>query len=746
RSDIYSLGVTLYHIIAGRPPFEGQSPFEVLIRLTEDYLPPLAVYNPGTPECVNRVIERMIQAEPDDRYQDFHRLIQHLDDPNLALPSGHVTTDARPGEAPKMLELGGETQLEGLARGAQEKFPPGKVAMAVGLILLATFLAYRNLLGGGGGWSGPGGEAFAQWKVEFLREQYTMEGLERCQQKLDSLRSLYAGDPEILSEIDRKSLVLKDRRKDIFEKKRRRMQNHITEFLSQNRFAEALQKLDASEGKGSQIAWKEAIRTQKQHVLNQAQNVFESFKKKADQAAMEKNFPESIRLMEWVVENVKVGGIPSQAQGVKERYLALKKDHQKELTNQQAENSQAVWEKCENELIPYVRGLDFDVALRHAMRYLAKLQPEQKQLLEARIRDFQVMKGLKNLLVQSVRLGMRNPDVALRPAINQDGKILPILQIDGRQIRLKNGGQALAFADIASEEIVRLIERFMPDRAKNKNGIHALAAYCLLKKHYLTASQLLGELNRLDPSMDSPYFALIPQLQKKIEGEIGQTVSAIQAHLAAQRWKQAYVRSLEVRERYGGDESYFVPYREDLEKSMDGAVKGYLGGGKFSLVERFDGGLDPDGRSPKGWKASRHIKGTEVSVAAGHLDLTNAWVFNEQKNIEKLAVRLILPEEAESLRLMLGRTQVDLSRTGITVDLNQVKMLVGDKKVPWNPIRVGEEVLLVLERLSPTEVRIMIDMEESQTSRLSIRDPWDGVKIHARGRKGQVRISSVLIP
>ena len=746
RSDIYSLGVTLYHIIAGRPPFEGQSPFEVLVRLTEDYLPPLAVYNPGTPECVNRVIEKMIQAEPDDRYQDFHRLIQHLDDPNLALPSGHVTTDARPGEAPKMLELGGETQLEGLARGAQAKFPPGKVAMAFGLILLASFLAYRNLFGGGGGWSGTDGDAFAQWKIEFLREQYTMEGLERCQRKLDSLRSLYARDTQILSEIDRKTLVLKDRRKDIFEKQRRRMHNNIQEFLSQNRFAEALQKLEASENKGSQSAWKEAIRIQKQQVLNEARNVFESFKKKADQASMEKNFSESIRLMEWVVENVKVGGIPSQAQAVKGRYLTLKKGHQEDLSSQQAENSQAVLEKCKNELIPYVGGLDFDVALRHASRYLSKLQPEQKKLLESRIRDFQVMKGLKNLLVQSIRIGVRDPDVASRPFLKKDGKSIPILQVDGRQIRLKEGGHVLAFTEVVPGEIVRLIDRYMPDRAKNKNGIHALVAYCLLKKHYLKAFQLLEELRRLDPAMNSPYFVRIPQLQKKIEDEIGLSVSAIQAHLSAKRWKQAYVRCLDVRERYGSDESYFIAYRNDLEQSMDDAVKGYLGGGKISLAERFDGTLGSDGRSPKGWTASRHIKGAEVLVAQGHLELLNAWVSVEQKNIQKLAVRLILPEEPASLRLMLGRTQIELDRTGITVDLKRVKMLVDEKKVAWNPLRVGEEVLLILERLSPTEVRIMIDMEDAQTSRLSIRDTWDGVKIQARGRLGRVRISSVLIP
>lgn len=78
RTDIYSLGATLFHMIAGRPPFQGQSPFEVLVRLTEETIPPLKFFDPGIPDSVCRVVEKMLEAEPQDRYQTWDELINEL--------------------------------------------------------------------------------------------------------------------------------------------------------------------------------------------------------------------------------------------------------------------------------------------------------------------------------------------------------------------------------------------------------------------------------------------------------------------------------------------------------------------------------------------------------------------------------------------------------------------------------------------------------------------------------------------
>ncbi|MBI3099039.1 MAG: serine/threonine protein kinase, partial [Planctomycetes bacterium] len=78
RTDIYSLGATMYHMVAGRPPYEGQSPFEILMRLTEETIAPLQVYDPSVPAPFSRLVDRMLQVEPVDRYPTYEDLVSDM--------------------------------------------------------------------------------------------------------------------------------------------------------------------------------------------------------------------------------------------------------------------------------------------------------------------------------------------------------------------------------------------------------------------------------------------------------------------------------------------------------------------------------------------------------------------------------------------------------------------------------------------------------------------------------------------
>lgn len=70
KSDLYSLGATLYHILADRPPFEGNSNAEIMTKhLTEDPMS-LVKINPMLPKPVTDVIEKLMAKKPGDRYKD----------------------------------------------------------------------------------------------------------------------------------------------------------------------------------------------------------------------------------------------------------------------------------------------------------------------------------------------------------------------------------------------------------------------------------------------------------------------------------------------------------------------------------------------------------------------------------------------------------------------------------------------------------------------------------------------------
>jgi tRNA A-37 threonylcarbamoyl transferase component Bud32 len=78
RSDIYSLGVTTYHMLAGEPPFTGDSPLSVAVLHLNQPAPPLASHRPDLPARLATLVDRMLAKKPDDRFADPNALLGEL--------------------------------------------------------------------------------------------------------------------------------------------------------------------------------------------------------------------------------------------------------------------------------------------------------------------------------------------------------------------------------------------------------------------------------------------------------------------------------------------------------------------------------------------------------------------------------------------------------------------------------------------------------------------------------------------
>ena len=78
RSDIYSLGCTLFYMLVGRPPFADGTAVQKLLQHQEDVPPDVRDYRHDVPESVSVLIRQMLAKQPTDRPQTPTELIQEL--------------------------------------------------------------------------------------------------------------------------------------------------------------------------------------------------------------------------------------------------------------------------------------------------------------------------------------------------------------------------------------------------------------------------------------------------------------------------------------------------------------------------------------------------------------------------------------------------------------------------------------------------------------------------------------------
>lgn len=78
RSDVYSLGATFYHLAAGRPPFDGENPTQIMMKHVTSPLVPIRSLNPNAPMELDDIVRKCMSKDPMERWPDYMDLISAL--------------------------------------------------------------------------------------------------------------------------------------------------------------------------------------------------------------------------------------------------------------------------------------------------------------------------------------------------------------------------------------------------------------------------------------------------------------------------------------------------------------------------------------------------------------------------------------------------------------------------------------------------------------------------------------------
>lgn len=150
RTDIYALGVSLYEMITGKVPFNADSPAALIREIVDGPPLDLSVMESDYPGELLRIVQKMMDRDPDKRYQDCHEIASDLS--VFLSERGNIQAPLISASPPRGTAVVNGKKTTPIARSPEAGKPsyePAKKSPPILLIVIIVFVAIALLAGGG---------------------------------------------------------------------------------------------------------------------------------------------------------------------------------------------------------------------------------------------------------------------------------------------------------------------------------------------------------------------------------------------------------------------------------------------------------------------------------------------------------------------------------------------------------------------------------------------------------------------
>ncbi len=548
RSDLYSLGATLYHCATGRPPFQGDTAQGVLLQQVQDTPVPPRVRNPAISGGLNRLILRLMEKDPANRFQIPESLVEAIEnvqtepDPDEFFEEGddeeqHLTIDAD-AEIPQAVSAGGDELEKYDEPSGFESLLKIGVAGLIGAAVVSVIMVVLSRQPA----ERPDDPPLPETSIPVVQDALPPEEpsslqrdwLEQLQAERKGIDAYMAANPkQIESAMDRlrafRDLALgsgletvASARIDALKVKQSEQAKEDYEYanrsaallIEKGEFGDAIREYQKLQSGALTEELLQEVEKQIQNIETLAQKAWESEKAKAGRLADSGDFQEAIRAL----EELKNTGIASIDRSRKSE-LMKHRTARAAANDKLYEVAREKLKKVEKTAHLYARRLKFD---QSAKTMSAALQDAEMKLLSdeinAKVSEYEELGRVVKALFEG--------------AENSKGKPFKVGAVNGRIKGVRDGKVIIAagVAEMAFDatrlspsEVVRLASRALSD-AEPDDQI-ALGLFLMVKKDFT------GALARFNAAAD--LGADVSKYLKRIKEEGGVISAAPQEEPAS---------------------------------------------------------------------------------------------------------------------------------------------------------------------------------------------------------------------